>query len=85
MRTAIRRAELQFGLCLALGLTLAGCGGSRDAASGAGAAAPTAGYFTVPDQQLSHLQLVPATTTTWPVSRSRRMLASSMARMRALA
>ena len=65
MRTAIRRAELQFGLCLALGLTLAGCGGSRDAASGAGAAAPTAGYFTVPDQQLSHLQLVPATTATW--------------------
>jgi cobalt-zinc-cadmium efflux system membrane fusion protein len=59
MRTAV--------LCLALGLTLAGCGGSRDAASSAGdaAAAPTAGYFTVPDQQLSHLQVVPATTATW--------------------
>lgn len=58
MRTAV--------LCLALGLTLAGCGGSRDAAGSAGeTAAPAAGYFTVPDQQLSHLQLVPATTATW--------------------
>jgi cobalt-zinc-cadmium efflux system membrane fusion protein len=54
-------------VCLGLGLTLAGCGGGRDAASKAGdsAAAPTPGYFTVPEQQLSHLELVPAVTTSW--------------------
>jgi membrane fusion protein, heavy metal efflux system len=60
MRTAL--------LVVGLGLTLAGCGGDRrDAASAAqdGDAKNAAGYFKVPEQQLSHLQLVPASRTTW--------------------
>jgi membrane fusion protein, heavy metal efflux system len=60
MRTAL--------LVVGLGLTLAGCGGDRrDAASAAqdGDAKNAAGYFKVPEQQLSHLQLVPAARTTW--------------------
>jgi cobalt-zinc-cadmium efflux system membrane fusion protein len=56
---------------LALGLTLAGCGGTReDAAATAQDSAEknAAGYFKVPEQQLSHLQLVPASETTWTTS-----------------
>jgi membrane fusion protein, heavy metal efflux system len=59
-------------LTIALALTLAACGGSKpQGAAGpaqpaaSASATPEAGYFTVPAQQLSHLQLVPVTKTTW--------------------
>jgi cobalt-zinc-cadmium efflux system membrane fusion protein len=58
-------------LVLALALTLAGCSGSRPQPGG-GTPDPapppggtTAGYFTVPEAQQSHLQLVPVATATW--------------------
>jgi cobalt-zinc-cadmium efflux system membrane fusion protein len=57
----------------ALALVMAGCSGRQ--APGAAAApppastpapsAPAAAYFTVPEQQLPHLQVVPVTTATW--------------------
>ena len=60
-------------LTIALAMTLAGCGGSPpegaagspQAAAASASAKPAAGYFTVPAQQLSHLQLVPVAKTTW--------------------
>jgi cobalt-zinc-cadmium efflux system membrane fusion protein len=62
-------------LSIALAVTLAGCSGSKPpeaaaAPPAAPAPAPTsanggATYFTVPPQQLSHLQVVPVTKTTW--------------------
>ena len=60
-------------LTIALGLTLAGCGsgksqgtvGTAQDPAAAASAKPAAGYFTVPAPQLSHLQLVAATKTTW--------------------
>ncbi|MGH9475488.1 MAG: efflux RND transporter periplasmic adaptor subunit [Terriglobales bacterium] len=55
-------------LPLALGLLLAGCGGAQAAKMDAtgGAAAPAATLVTVPLAQMSHVQVVPATTATWP-------------------
>ena len=58
---------------LGLALALAGCGGgapqqpsgSPPSAAPPGATASGAAYFTVPEQQLAHLQLVPVTRTTW--------------------
>jgi membrane fusion protein, heavy metal efflux system len=60
-------------LTIALALTLAGCGGSPpqgaagspQAAPAFGSATPAAAYFTVPAQQLSHLQMVTVAKTTW--------------------
>jgi cobalt-zinc-cadmium efflux system membrane fusion protein len=61
-------------LTIALALALAGCGGNKPpegtgspqaAPPAAAAGTPGATYFTVPAQQLSHLQLVPVTKTTW--------------------
>ena len=61
-------------LTIALALILTGCGGSKPqgaegspqaAPSAAASATPVAAYFTVPPQQLSHLQLVAVTQTTW--------------------
>ena len=62
-------------LTIALALALAGCGGTKpqDAASQAPGATQgdaaggksAAGYFTVPEQQMSHIQLVPVGKTTW--------------------
>jgi cobalt-zinc-cadmium efflux system membrane fusion protein len=61
-------------LTVALALTLAGCGGSKPqgtggspqaAPSAAASTTPAAGYFTVPPQQLPHLQLVAVRQTTW--------------------
>ena len=60
-------------LTMALALMLTGCGGSKpqgtegspQAAPSAAASPPVAAYFTVPPQQLSHLQLVAVTQTTW--------------------
>jgi cobalt-zinc-cadmium efflux system membrane fusion protein len=61
-------------LTIALALMLTGCGGSKPqetggspqpAPSAAASATPAAAYFTVPTQQLSHLQLVAVTQTTW--------------------
>ena len=61
-------------LTIALALMLTGCGGSKpQEAEGSPQAAPSAAasatlaaaYFTVPPQQLSHLQLVAVTETTW--------------------
>ena len=57
----------------ALAGALGGCGGSAPRGSAGSAApsppsapaSPTATYFTVPTQQLSHLQLVPVAKTTW--------------------
>jgi cobalt-zinc-cadmium efflux system membrane fusion protein len=46
----------------------AGCGGTATQSADARAAAPAAaqaGYFTVPDAQLSHLQITPAKTVDW--------------------
>ena len=62
-------------LIVALALLLTGCRGSTPqgtAASSpapppaAASGAPVAAYFTVPPEQLSHLQLVTVTQTTWP-------------------
>jgi membrane fusion protein, heavy metal efflux system len=59
---------------IALALMLTGCGGSKPQATGdspqaapsaATSATPAAAYFTVPPQQLAHLQLVAVTQTTW--------------------
>jgi len=57
-------------LVLALALTLAGCGGKPpQPAGGTPAPAPPggapAGYFTVPEAQRSHVQLVPVAKATW--------------------
>jgi cobalt-zinc-cadmium efflux system membrane fusion protein len=61
-------------LTLALALMLTGCGGSKPQQSGgspqpapspAASATPAAAYFTVPQQQLSHLQLVTVKQTMW--------------------
>jgi membrane fusion protein, heavy metal efflux system len=61
-------------LTIALALMLTGCGGSKPqgaegspqaAPSAVASATPAAAYFTVPPQQLSHLQLVAVTRTTW--------------------
>ena len=61
-------------LVVALALMPTSCGGSRPqgtggssdpAASGAAPATQAAGYFTVPEQQRSHLQLVAVSKTTW--------------------
>ena len=61
-------------LTIALALMLTGCGGSKPqgaegspqaAPSAEASATPAAAYFTVPPQQLSHLQLVAVTRTTW--------------------
>ena len=69
----MRSASLTIGLALAAGLMSAGCGASAPSAAGSSQGAPpaaasdkqAAGYFTVPSQQLSHLQLVPVAKTTW--------------------
>ena len=59
---------------ITLALMLTGCGGSKPQATGgsppanpsaAASTAPAAAYFTVPPQQLPHLQLVAVTQTTW--------------------
>jgi cobalt-zinc-cadmium efflux system membrane fusion protein len=59
-------------LTIALGLALVACGSKTPQAAGAAqepaataATKPAAGYFTVPQQQLPHLQLVQATKATW--------------------
>jgi len=58
-------------LVLALALTLAGCSGRRPQPGGGtpDPAPPTgntaAGYFTVPEAQQSHLQIVPVAKATW--------------------
>jgi len=61
-------------LTVALALMLTGCGGSKPQGtgdspqavpSGVASTAPAAAYFTVPQQQLPHLQLVAVTQTTW--------------------
>jgi cobalt-zinc-cadmium efflux system membrane fusion protein len=61
-------------LTIALALMLTGCGGSKPQQSGgspqpapsaAASATPVAAYFTVPPQQLSHLQLVAVKQTMW--------------------
>jgi cobalt-zinc-cadmium efflux system membrane fusion protein len=52
----------------ALALSLSACSGTpaeQPADTKAANAASAAGYFTVPAAQLSHLQIVPAVTTTW--------------------
>lgn len=63
----MRTAPITLGLALTGAVALGGCGGSKPAAPPAGdpAAPPAAGYFTVPAQQMSHVQLVPVTRTTW--------------------
>ena len=64
----MRSAPITVVLALAGAVSLAGCGGSKPAASPQAAgdpAAPASGYFTVPAQQMSHVQLVPVTRTTW--------------------
>lgn len=51
----------------ALALPLAACGGSApaDSAASKAAAAPAAGYFVVPPEQLAHIQVVSVTKATW--------------------
>ncbi len=64
----MRSAPLTLGLALAGAVALAGCGGSKPAAppaAGDPAAPSAAGYFTVPAQQMSHIQLVSVARTTW--------------------
>src|SRR5262249_9186961 len=56
-------------LTIAIGLALAGCGRDKPQPSAQApntpAPGPAAGYFTVPDEQLAHLQLVTVSSTTW--------------------
>jgi cobalt-zinc-cadmium efflux system membrane fusion protein len=55
-------------LCgLGLWMAVAGCGGSPPdaAAPAAGADTTTPGYFTVPADQLPHLEIAPVATATW--------------------
>lgn len=48
-----------------LALAVSACGGKTDDAAPPSAAASAAGYFTVPADQISHLKIVPAATSTW--------------------
>ena len=60
--------KLMVGISAALALSLSACSGApadRPAAAGAATPASAAGYFTVPEPQMSHLQVVPAATVTW--------------------
>jgi len=56
-------------LTITIALALAGCGRDKPQSPGQApntpAPGPGAGYFTVPDEQLAHLQLVTVSTTTW--------------------